>query len=157
QFFANPSCDPSGYGQGQIFLGEQSVLTSLTGNVDFTATFVNNTLPPNSVFTATATFQFDTSEFSKCLAPSKPPPPPRRAAEVTLLSPAKWSNSASPAFIWQAVDGAQRYNLLLKGPDGTVTSLWFDAARICSDGTCTAHLETPLSEDKYEWRVRAAS
>jgi hypothetical protein len=72
QFFANPTADPSGFGQGQTFLGSASVLTDSTGTANFT--FVSPTAVPAGQFiSATATFVLpselptptDTSEFSR--------------------------------------------------------------------------------------------
>jgi CSLREA domain-containing protein len=66
-FYANPECDPSGYGEGQNFLGSTSTTTDSNGN----ATFAGTALLPaaaSSVITATATTSpgGDTSEFSAC-------------------------------------------------------------------------------------------
>ena len=67
EFFSNPSADPSGYGQGQTFLGATSVTTDASGNATLSA--ANATLPvavaAGSFVSATATDpQGDTSEFS---------------------------------------------------------------------------------------------
>lgn len=67
QFFANPACDPSGYGEGQFFLGDKLVTTG----TDCTAEFVADlpvSVPPGQVITATATDPANnTSEFSACI------------------------------------------------------------------------------------------
>ena len=72
EFFANPSCDPSGYGEGKTFIGFQSVTTDGSGNASFNATFA--ALPAGqSVVTSTATDAAgNTSEFSQCLTASLP-------------------------------------------------------------------------------------
>jgi CSLREA domain-containing protein len=63
QFFSSQTKDPSGYGEGQTFLGEKPVATNANGNVSFT--FKSN-VPKGHFVTATATSSFDgTSEFSK--------------------------------------------------------------------------------------------
>jgi hypothetical protein len=67
EFFSNPSCDSSGFGEGAEFLGAASVTTDASGNATF-----NATLPVGSqaghVITATATSaQGDTSEFAACV------------------------------------------------------------------------------------------
>jgi titin len=61
QFFASPTGNASGYGEGQIFLGQ----TNLTlGSTNFTA-YVPAAVPPGWVVTATATdISNNTSEFS---------------------------------------------------------------------------------------------
>ncbi|HMC69403.1 MAG TPA: Calx-beta domain-containing protein, partial [Mycobacteriales bacterium] len=67
-FYANPagSCDPSGNGEGQTYLG--SATTAATdGNGDVSFTFNPPSLTPGDVITATATDAAgNTSEFSAC-------------------------------------------------------------------------------------------
>jgi len=67
EFFANTECDPSGYGEGETFLGFTNVTTDDSGNVAFTVTFPD-TVPGGHFITATATDpDGNTSEFSACL------------------------------------------------------------------------------------------
>jgi hypothetical protein len=65
QFFSSPVPDPSGFGEGETFLGTISVSTDGSGNATITATFP--TAPPlGDVITATATGpSTGTSEFSQ--------------------------------------------------------------------------------------------
>jgi hypothetical protein len=69
QLFAIPSCDPSGFGQGQNPLSIVTAATDISGQTSFTAQ-VTTTIPAGTAFiTATATDPNDnTSEFSQCLA-----------------------------------------------------------------------------------------
>jgi hypothetical protein len=73
-FYANPSPDPSGYGQGQTYLGETTVTTDANGNVAFTTDLAVGNLAGQWI-TATATDpNGDTSEFSAAvpiLAPNE--------------------------------------------------------------------------------------
>ena len=39
QFFANPAADPSGYGEGQVYLGQMNVTTSDICSTSFVASF----------------------------------------------------------------------------------------------------------------------
>jgi parallel beta-helix repeat protein len=65
-FYSNQACDPSGFGEGERYVGSSSLLISFTGTQNFTATF-STPLPIGSVLTATATDPFGaTSEFGKC-------------------------------------------------------------------------------------------
>ena len=80
EFFSNSSCDTSGNGEGQTFIGSTQVTTDAGGNAPFT--FTGAPAPSGqAVFTATATRldasgnPADTSEFSACLAAAPPPPP----------------------------------------------------------------------------------
>ncbi len=88
QFFSTPACDPSGNGQGQVWLGDFSIITNGTGNA-----IIHTVLPvavlPGYQITATASGpdpsfgEPETSEFSPCqpvagvgadLAPTLTPP-----------------------------------------------------------------------------------
>ena len=63
EVYANTAADPSGFGEGQTFLGTQTVTTNAAGNANFSITGSANT---TDFFTATATNTTtgDTSEFS---------------------------------------------------------------------------------------------
>jgi hypothetical protein len=69
EFFASPACDPSGFGEGQVYLGAASVSTDAAGNVDFDVV-LSASVVDGSVITATATLEplGSTSEFSACVA-----------------------------------------------------------------------------------------
>jgi hypothetical protein len=64
QLFANPTADPSGYGQGQVLIGSITVTTDDNGNASFTAIFAK--VPVGWYISATATDPIgDTSEFAQ--------------------------------------------------------------------------------------------
>jgi hypothetical protein len=64
QFFASPVPDPSGYGQGQTFLGTMNVTTDASGNATFLAN-LPTTVPGGQAISATATdAKGNTSEFA---------------------------------------------------------------------------------------------
>jgi hypothetical protein len=64
EFFANPTWDPSGHGQGRDFLGSLMVTTDAQGNASFTFNFTPIAGEP--IITATATDPAgNTSEFSE--------------------------------------------------------------------------------------------
>jgi hypothetical protein len=64
QFFANSACDPSGAGEGQVFIGSTPATTDAGGNATFS--FQSST-PGGPVITATATSAANnTSQFSIC-------------------------------------------------------------------------------------------
>jgi parallel beta-helix repeat protein len=69
ELFANGVPDPSGFGEGETFLGSITVSTDANGNASFSFT-ANLGLPGSSVVTATATNlgTGDTSEFSAARA-----------------------------------------------------------------------------------------
>jgi CSLREA domain-containing protein len=65
EFFANPECTQSGYGEGKTFLGTFDVTTNASGRADFQSTLT--TAPGGQLVTATATDpDGNTSEFSAC-------------------------------------------------------------------------------------------
>ncbi len=94
QFFANAACDASGYGEGQIYLGDKTVVTSNNCNVSFVATFTNS-IPAGYAITSTATDSANnTSEFSAC-APATVAPSldiiPAGGSKINLC----WTNTVS--------------------------------------------------------------
>jgi titin len=67
QFFANPTCNAQGYGDGQFYLGQMSVVTSNNCNTSFVAALPGS-VPIGYSITATATDSANnTSEFSACV------------------------------------------------------------------------------------------
>jgi hypothetical protein len=71
EFFASDACDPSGYGEGQTFLGYATVIANRVGIGNFNITLPVS-LPAGSFVTATATDpDGNTSEFSHCFGPVK--------------------------------------------------------------------------------------
>ncbi len=74
-FFSNEVCDPSNFGEGQVFLGSHAVTTNASGNAIDTQgnTYFTVTLTapqtPTAFITAIATDSAgDTSEFSQCIS-----------------------------------------------------------------------------------------
>jgi len=66
-FYSSSSCDPSGNGEGQTFLGSGTATTNGSGNVTFDLTVPNHANSGESI-TATATSATgNTSEFSGCI------------------------------------------------------------------------------------------
>jgi uncharacterized repeat protein (TIGR01451 family) len=68
EFFANEECDPSGFGEGQDFIGATNATTNADGDVTFTGNLATG-IPAGTTITATAIApNGNTSEFSPCLA-----------------------------------------------------------------------------------------
>ena len=67
EFFASPHCHPSGFGEGELFLGSTTVTSGASGNAAFDHS-VPAQVPVGWVVTATATSEPTgaTSEFSAC-------------------------------------------------------------------------------------------
>lgn len=67
EFFANDACDPSGFGEGQTFIGSTTVMTNASCNASFNVTLPVSVAAGRSI-TATATDPpGNTSEFSQCV------------------------------------------------------------------------------------------
>jgi hypothetical protein len=101
QFFANSTCDASGYGEGQTYLGQTSVVTSNDCNTSFLVSFATP-LPAGYVITATATDSANnTSEFSPCIPVVAAPTLAVSLADqqVSLV----WSNTP-PGFVLKQTD-----------------------------------------------------
>jgi hypothetical protein len=74
EFFASPRCDPSGFGEGQDFLGATTVITDGNGNAVLDVTL--HAFVPQGWFvtaTATAVASASTSEFAACVAATGSP------------------------------------------------------------------------------------
>ncbi len=67
EWFANSTCNASGFGEGKTFIGSMIVTTNAYGRAKFTMTFTTG-VSPGQFITATATdANNDTSQFSRCL------------------------------------------------------------------------------------------
>jgi hypothetical protein len=85
QFFANATADPSGFGQGQIYLGSITVTTDSNGNASFTA--VVSVVPVGYAISATATDPGgNTSEFSQDITVASAAAAVRAPARANLAS-----------------------------------------------------------------------
>jgi len=71
QFFSSPAPDPSGFGEGKIFIGQTSVTTNSNGNRSFTFVPAQK-VPVGWRITATATGVGGTSEFSRARLVERP-------------------------------------------------------------------------------------
>ena len=72
-FYANTTADPSGYGQGKLYLGSGTVTTDVNGMGNFDIT-LNTTIPLGVFISATATDpNGNTSEFAKDIPANRPP------------------------------------------------------------------------------------
>jgi hypothetical protein len=102
-FYANASPDPSGYGEGQTYLGSAPpILTDSSGNASFTASLSNSVPLGQRYISATATVANsngtfgDTSEFAKDLfvpfnfSGFRPPLAENMAFALNRTIPIKW-------------------------------------------------------------------
>ncbi len=97
-FYANSAADPSGFGEGQIYLGSSTVTTDAGGDATFF--FVPTVAPAvGSFVSATATSAGgDTSEFSQAVVVAAPPVFVWDGSEgdQDWFNPANWNVNAVP-------------------------------------------------------------
>jgi Right handed beta helix region len=106
EFFHNDACDSSGFGEGQMFLGEITEATDQAGNAAF-QTFIG-AAPTTGFITATATSDAtgDTSEFSNCIPitpPATPTPTPSPTSTPTptaTLTPTPTTTPTPTDLVW---------------------------------------------------------
>jgi hypothetical protein len=118
QFFSNTACDPSGFGEGETFIGSTTVTT-----IGGCTAFFNVTLPvsvaPGQSITATATDPIgNTSEFSNCIQLSclpsctaSSPGTGTVSSPVQFTGPDPLACPTSPAFDWNFGDGSPNSSL----------------------------------------------
>jgi hypothetical protein len=92
EFFANAACGSTGFGQGQTFIGNTTVVTDGSGNATI-GPIVFAVPPGQSVITATATdlTTNDTTEFSQCPAAG----PATTTGVVSSLNPSTFGQSVT--------------------------------------------------------------
>jgi hypothetical protein len=103
QFFASPSCDSSGNGEGQTFIGEANLMTGPNCTNGFALGF-DVPVAPGSAITATATDPAgNTSEFSACTTVMSSPVLNIGTTNATQLA-LVWPQSATTAFKLKQTD-----------------------------------------------------
>lgn len=116
--FANTACDPSGFGEGEQFLGTIEVTTDENGQGDFTAT-LDVTVDAGQYVTATTTNPGNnTSQFSACQLVSGPGVPGAGVREIhgrRLIAPAPPAFHALPVGTAASTTG-ERTTLLEETP-----------------------------------------
>ena len=73
-FYRSPTCDPSGYGEGQQYLDTWQVTTGGSGQAAFEVDLTGRVSPGNGVSATASDYKGNTSEFSNCLKISEPTP-----------------------------------------------------------------------------------
>ena len=119
-FYATKSPDPSGYGQGENFLGSAAITTDENGNTTFDVA-LSASVPVGHFVTATATDAANnTSEFSLSIPVAVGTPAPKLSVAksvsgdaLVLFWPAsaqgfvlETTDSLSPPVVWEAVINA---------------------------------------------------
>ena len=78
-------------------------------------------------------------------------------AAPTLVSPTGTIFKATPTFTWNEVSGAMWYYLWVNDSSSTGGKIrqWFNAAAVCSAGTCSVTPTTALAQGACRWWVQA--
>ena len=137
EYYSNVTCNQSGFGEGKLLIGNQSITTNSSGNATINSSF-SVIVPAGSFITCLATDDLNsTSEFSECvltqsaIAPSIPIISASSSLvfcqgnSVTLTSSAAtsylWSNGATSQSI--NVTSSGNYSVIISNPQGlTATS-----------------------------------
>ena len=106
EFFANSACDPSGFGEGETFLGAATATTDSGGTAVFSVGLTKS-VSVGAALTATATDpDNNTSEFSACLTAAAPPTP---VPGITWQGLAGLAALLAGAFAWTRAQQAAHY------------------------------------------------
>lgn len=160
-FYSNHSCDSSGYGEAETWLGSAMVTLNSNGNASFAGMLPP--VPVGTIITATASQSvnitpydyFPTSEISACVTTtplSVTPPKP------VLVAPNQLALSTTPKYIWQQSSGASSYLLHVESPTGTLFETPYNAATNCTGGVCSVTPAVLLEQGvAYTWKVQAVN
>jgi hypothetical protein len=134
EFYANTECNPSGYGEGERFLGAMTVLTDADGNASFSFTVAIG-VDVGEFISATATDPGNnTSGFSACVQVSEPARPDRSWAITT--SPRGLEIMPGSQEVGATSETVERNTTVNVAPPSDVAdSMWLDtSAGTAGDG-----------------------
>jgi CSLREA domain-containing protein len=121
EFFANTTCDSTGYGEGEVFLGSTDVFVDGSGNAEFTFDFTPIAGKP--FITATATSEDEvggiTSEFSACRSACTYSISPTTASFQAGGGSGTVNVMAGSGCTWAAVSDAPTWLTISSGASGT--------------------------------------
>lgn len=152
-FYRQAACDPSGFGEGEIWIAQLVGVTDGSGDFTGTLTGLSPKLAAGAVITTTAslegTVNGTTSEFSACVpfVTSKPAVP-------ALSSPANngHTNDNTPLLTWKPAKGAETYCVQLAA-DAQFANLLADVCDLPQQFFAPA----ALADGLYFWRVRGVN
>ncbi len=128
EFFANPAFDPSGAGEGQIFLGATTATTDASGKASFSFTYTPDQQNPIITATATDLTTGDTSEFSR-----------RNQAPVNVLPGGSVTTPENTAIVFSTA--TNNATMVLDGDAGSSVQITLTA----TNGTLTLGSTTNVS------------
>jgi parallel beta-helix repeat protein len=143
EFFSNTSCDSSGAGEGETYLGTTNVTTNGSGSASFN-TGLSGAVAWGKSITATASGTNGTSEFSTCVT---------ALSAVTQTAPIGTITSRNPTFTWQSVLQATQYKVWVGTSGGATLLNQAYSSAVCSGGTCSITPTLDLSSGYYAWWI----
>ena len=124
EFFANPVADPSGFGEGERFVGFTTVTTDSAGNAAFTAT-LSAAVPSGQAITATATDSAgNSSEFSKAVKTGRSSQPNRPTS--TLFGGGSISLTASGRLLIRGTPAADTVTVSPDAANANLLNVYFN-------------------------------
>lgn len=153
EFFANSTCDSSGFGEGERYLGYQTTATDGSGNANFSVTLANKAFVGDYI-TATATYYANgiesnnrTSEFSPC---RRLLPPANFTAPSGLTS--QLVSQTYAVLSWQDNTSDETAFYLERSPNGLTN--WTEIGTIHANATKYWVTDLACNSTNY-YRVRA--
>jgi CSLREA domain-containing protein len=151
-FYASPACDPSGNGEGRVFLGVGAVSVYSAEEPGYFGITLSRVVPSGWFVTATAQHEDGaTSEFSKCLRINT-----AVVGRPVVITPANGAVTSDPTpdFDWATVPGADSYRLIISRANTIETAPDIVTLKgiIADQTTLVSMLDTG---ELYFWRVAA--
>jgi hypothetical protein len=165
EFFANVAADPSGFGEGQTFLGALTIADNGAGDTDANLGIIgfsfSTATPTGTFFTATATRidvelgPLDTSEFSAAISPQLVAPSVTINQAATQTDPTSTSPIHFTVIFSAAVTDFATGDVTLSGTAGATTAVvtgsgtTYDVAvsGMTSSGTVIATIAAGVAHD----------
>jgi CSLREA domain-containing protein len=149
EFFANPSCDASGYGEGQTYLGFANVATDANGDAVINVSLPVN-VPVGQAITATATDpDNNTSEFSACVVVTESPVILPTSVPNAAPVPAYY-DSPTVTLTWNTVSWAVGYIIQVDDNQNFTSPDVYTPPASARSQDVTVH-----GDGVYYWRIRA--
>ncbi|MDH4038915.1 MAG: T9SS type A sorting domain-containing protein [Candidatus Krumholzibacteria bacterium] len=130
QFFSNPTCDPSGHGEGQLYLGSKNIYTS-SGNVTFSANLPVSLAEGQHVTAIAIDSYGNTSEFCACAEVGNTPPGTNVQVELQ-------SGSVEAGLIFSTIVSPGATSLNVTGTCAELPGTFLGPDSLCYDITTTA-------------------
>ena len=126
--YRNTSPDPSGYGEGQVYVGRANLTTDGSGNGSFSLTAAGNFAGQYFSVTATDATTGDTSEFGADVMATN------GAAPLSFTGPYSWDRSSGFSF-GMALQTSQQYTIQMATNLGANPIIWTSLTNFTATNT----------------------